>query len=79
MYRAESSNRVAKILGAEKDIEIEICIHSNYIEISLPGKKLISKLIEGNCPDYQVIPDDSKHKVMFNETIFSKNLPGFRY
>ena len=56
-----------KILSTEQDIEIEICIHSNYIEISLPGKKLISKLIEGNYPDYRkVIPDNSKHKVMFN-------------
>ena len=64
-----------KILNTEKDIDIEICIHSNYIEISLPGKKLISKLIEGNYPDYQkVIPNDSKHKVMFNKNDFLEKL-----
>ena len=64
-----------KILSAERDINIEICIHSNYIEISLPGKKLISKLIEGNYPDYKkVIPNDSKHKVMFNKKDFLEKL-----
>ena len=64
-----------KILSTERDINIEICIHSNYIEISLPGKKLISKLIEGNYPDYQkVIPNDSKHKVMFNKNEFLEKL-----
>ncbi len=63
-----------KILTTDKDIDIEICIRLNYIEITLPGKKLISKLIEGNYPDYQkVIPDDSKHKVMFNRNeLFEK-------
>ena len=64
-----------KILSNEKDIEIDICIHSNYVEISLPGKRLISKLIEGNYPDYQkVIPNDSKHKVMFNKNDFLEKL-----
>ena len=64
-----------KILNTEKDKNIEICIHSNYVEISLPGKKLISKLIEGNYPDYQkVIPDDSEHKIMFNKKDFLEKL-----
>ena len=57
-----------KILSTEKDVNTKVCIYSNYIEISLLGKKLISKLIEGNYPDYQkVIPNDSKHKVIFNK------------
>ena len=64
-----------KILSTERDLDIEVYIHSNYIEISLPGKKLISKLIEGNYPDYQkVIPNDSKHKVMFNKNEFLEKL-----
>ena len=64
-----------KILSTEKDSDIEISIHSNYIEISLPGKKLISKLIEGNYPDYQkVIPDESKHNIMFNKKDFLEKL-----
>ena len=64
-----------KILSTEKDVDIEICIHLNYIEISLPGKKLISKLIEGNYPDYQkVIPNDIKYKVMFNKNDFLEKL-----
>ena len=37
-----------KILSTEKDVNTKVCIYSNYIEISLLGKKLISKLIEGN-------------------------------
>ena len=28
-----------KILNTEKDVKTEICIYSNYIEISLPGKE----------------------------------------
>jgi len=64
-----------KILSIERDIKIEICIHSNYIEITLPGKKLTSKLIEGNYPDYQkVIPEESKHKIMFNKKEFLEKL-----
>ena len=64
-----------KILSVEKDVNIEICIQSNYIEISLPRKKLISKLIEGNYPDYQkVIPNESKHKIMFNKKEFLDKL-----
>ncbi len=64
-----------KILSIDRDVNIEICIYSNYIEISLPGKKLISKLIEGNYPDYRkVIPNDSKHKVMFNKNDFLEKL-----
>ena len=44
------------------------------ISKSLYQEKTISKLIEGNYPDYQkVIPDDSKHKVMFNRNdLFEK-------
>ena len=64
-----------KILSTEQDVSVEISIHPNYIEISLPGKKLISKLIEGNYPDYQkVIPDDSKYKIMFNTKDFLEKL-----
>lgn len=64
-----------KILSTEKDVDLEISIHSNYIDISLPGKKLISKLIEGNYPDYKkVIPNDSKHKVIFNKKDFLDKL-----
>ena len=64
-----------KILNTEKDVDLKISIHSNYIEISLPGKKLISKLIEGNYPDYKkVIPNDSKHKVIFDKKDFLDKL-----
>ena len=64
-----------KILSTERDVDIDVLIHSNYIEISLPGKRLISKLIEGNYPDYKkVIPNDNKHKVMFNKNDFLEKL-----
>ena len=64
-----------KILNSEKDVDLEVSIHSNYIDISLPGKKLISKLIEGNYPDYKkVIPNDSKHKVIFDKKDFLDKL-----
>ncbi|MDA9719316.1 DNA polymerase III subunit beta [Betaproteobacteria bacterium] len=57
-----------KILNTEKEVNLEVSVFSNYIEISLPGKKLISKLIEGNYPDYKkVIPKDNKQKVLFNK------------
>ncbi|MDA9689559.1 DNA polymerase III subunit beta [Betaproteobacteria bacterium] len=67
-----------KVLSTTKDIKdknVEISIHSNYIQLCLPGKRLISKLIEGNYPDYQkVIPNDSKYKVMFNKKDFLEKL-----
>ena len=59
---------IQKIINSEKNIEIKFSIYQNFLRVSFPGKVLITKLIEGNYPDYQkVIPQDSKNKVVFSK------------
>ena len=48
----------------EKDIMVELDFYSNHLEFKTEEKKLITKLIEGNYPDYsRVIPEKSKVKL----------------
>mgnify|MGYP001216821024 CR=1 FL=1 len=45
----------------EKEEKIEIDFYPNHLELRTEEKKLITKLIEGNFPDYtRVIPEESK-------------------
>ena len=57
-----------RIFNSERNTDVTFRVYSNYMEVVLPTKKIITKLIEGNYPDYQkVIPQESKHHVKFNK------------
>jgi DNA polymerase-3 subunit beta len=55
-----------RILG-EKETEVEIVLSSNQILFDLGYAQVISRLIEGQYPDYQqIIPKDFKTQVILN-------------
>jgi DNA polymerase-3 subunit beta len=58
-----------RILGDEG--EVEIAIAENQIAFTIGGTYLISKLIEGNYPNYkQVIPSETKERVTLERELF---------
>jgi len=58
-----------RILGDEGDVEIAIA--ENQIAFTIGGTYLISKLIEGNYPNYkQVIPSETKERVTLERELF---------
>ncbi|MEK7627011.1 MAG: DNA polymerase III subunit beta [Patescibacteria group bacterium] len=69
-----SAQELLRILG-EKDGEIKVIISKNQILFSIkdsdidePGVDLVSRLIDGNFPDYkQLIPKDFKTKLIINK------------
>lgn len=67
---------VQRILGSFKDpaaiseIEnIEVCVSDNQVSFSFGDIELVSRLVEGQYPDYrQIIPKDSKTKAVISTT-----------
>lgn len=70
----KSAQELLRILG-EKEGEIKLIIDKNQILFSIkdnnmdePGVDLVSRLIDGNFPDYkQLIPKDFKTKLIINK------------
>lgn len=61
------SNTKEEGLGKEAGEEIKIYVSENQIMFSVSSTELISRLIEGQYPDYkQIIPASSKTKVVIN-------------
>jgi DNA polymerase-3 subunit beta len=58
-----------RILGDEGDVEIAIA--ENQIAFTIGNTYLISKLIEGNYPNYkQVIPNETKERITLERELF---------
>jgi len=62
-------NELLRTLGAEGDVEIAIA--ENQIAFTIGNTYLISKLIEGNYPNYkQVIPSETKERITLERELF---------
>lgn len=62
-----------RVLGAEG--ELEIAIAENQIAFTLGSTYLISKLIEGNYPNYrQVIPSETKERITLERELFLSSI-----
>lgn len=64
---------LSKLLGDEGDLKVSP--KGNQVCFQIGSTTLITKLIEGNFPEYQaVIPDSSQHRVVFEKEPFSAAL-----
>lgn len=63
-------NELGRLLS-EKDDEIQINVSENQISFHIGGTTLVSKLIEGNYPNFrQVIPPEPKERVPLDREAF---------
>ncbi len=63
-----------RILG-EKDTEVEIILSNNQILFDLEETQIISRLIEGQYPDYQqIIPDNFQTQAIINRQELINNI-----
>jgi len=62
-------NELQRLLG--DDGEVRVLISENQIAFRLNQNLLVSKLIEGNYPNYrQVIPEETKHRITLEREMF---------
>ena len=62
-------NELQRLLS--DDGEVKISVSENQIAFQLNNSILVSKLIEGNYPNYrQVIPDKTKHRIVLERETF---------
>jgi len=70
---SKAVGELVRILSDEGDIEISIA--ENHIAFGVGKTFLVSKLIEGNYPNYrQVIPQETKERVTIEREIFMASL-----
>lgn len=63
----KTATEVLKILGSVKEGEVEIFIDQNQVLFEAGENYIISRLIDGNFPDYQaIIPKEVKNEVSLN-------------
>ena len=69
---------IKRIIGANdnnKEIITELYVNNNSITLIIDDYVLISKLIEGNYPDYnKVIPESTKSKLIINKSTLKNSL-----
>ncbi len=66
---AKAINELQRLLKDEGDIEIRL--GENQVAFELNGTLLVSKLIEGNYPNYrQVIPNEAKERIEMERETF---------
>jgi len=64
---ARALQEVGRLATAMKATEIEIVITENQAIFRIGGARLISRLIDGQFPDYrQLVPDQFEHEVVFD-------------
>lgn len=64
---ARALQEVSRLAAAMKAEEIEIVIAENQAIFRIGGARLISRLIDGQFPDYrQLVPDQFEHEVVFD-------------
>ena len=62
-------NELARLVGVEGDVKMSV--GENQIAFDVNGTQLVSKLIEGNYPNYrQVIPGESKERITLERELF---------
>jgi DNA polymerase III subunit beta len=58
---SKTAHELAKVLSLTNQGEIEVKVTKNQIKFKVDGIELMSRLIEGNYPDYQkILPKESK-------------------
>ena len=68
---AKAVTELARIIGEEGDVKMSV--GSNQVAFEAGGRLLVSKLIEGNYPNYrQVIPTDVKERITLEREMFLK-------
>ena len=66
---AKTIAELSKLLGEEG--EVKICFGNNQVLFDMGGTKVVSRLIEGEFPNYeQVIPKEAKDKVLISKARF---------
>lgn len=66
---------IMKILDKDDDKEVELEISDNYFLLLGENKKLTTRLIDGNFPDYKkVIPQELNEPITINKEDFLSNL-----
>jgi DNA polymerase III subunit beta len=67
----KACQELARILEKEIDGNLEIMFSQNQVGFEIENKTLVSRLIEGDYPDYkQIIPDNFKTKTLINKKDF---------
>tara|TARA_B100001059_G_scaffold194370_1_gene198490 strand:+ start:6902 stop:8008 length:1107 start_codon:yes stop_codon:yes gene_type:complete len=68
-------NRILSSYSDNKEHLAEFIVNNNSITIMLGDYTIISKLIEGNYPNFnKVIPETTKSKIILNRSIFKNSL-----
>ncbi|MFH1561381.1 MAG: DNA polymerase III subunit beta [Patescibacteria group bacterium] len=66
-----SLTEITRLTGDEQQIKVGLTKDKNQVGFILPGLKLVSRLIEGEFPDYQkIIPEKSKVTVSLSKDEF---------
>ncbi len=66
---AKCITELQRLLGDEG--EVKLAIGENHVSFEAGGKLLVSKLIEGNYPNYrQVIPQESRERITIERELF---------
>jgi DNA polymerase-3 subunit beta len=66
---AKCIGELARLLGEEGDVKLSV--GENHVSFEAGGKLLVSKLIEGNYPNYrQVIPAESRERITIERELF---------
>ena len=70
----KSVNELARLLGSEEQL-VTVFISKNHLQVSLPGVRVTTKLIEGRFPDYnRVIPIDGDKKLLVDRELLRQSL-----
>ncbi len=58
---AKTAHELAKVLSATEEKELEVKVTKSQIKFKVDGVELLSRLIEGNYPDYdKILPKENK-------------------
>lgn len=72
-----SLSELLRVLSAVHEEEIKIYVTENQVLFSVGEVELISRIIEGNYPDYtQIIPKQYKTTIFLHKTEFTKVIKG---
>ena len=64
-------NELQRLLGNEG--EVKMCVGQSQVSFEVDGTLLVSKLIEGNYPNFrQVIPGEAKHRISLERETFQQ-------
>ena len=70
----KSVNELARLLGKEEH-PVTVFISKNHLQVTLPGVRVTTKLIEGRFPDYnRVIPIDGDKKLQVDRELLRQSL-----